>query len=106
MRRPDWWNWPPFMTVRRHNRILADVIAEAQKVIDSEYERATRAGRAQVHAWAREDTWDLFHGGREFGEDPRRQASSNNALQRAEHEFAPERTNLKEALDATEATAG
>lgn len=97
MKRPDFWNWPPLMTVRRHNRIVTDIIEQAQAAINAEYARATQAGRAQVHAFAVEANWNIFHGDSSGGvTNPRAYAT----LQQAERMFAPDRTDLKEAIDA------
>lgn len=106
MRRPDFWNWPPFMTVRRHNRIVSDIIAEAQKAIDGEHARAVREGRAQIHAWSVEANWNLFHGlpSPFDGGGTRTKAQARAALQEAEHVFTPGKTDLKEALDARTVT--
>ena len=90
----------PWMTLSRHDRIVAEmhhqhvsdmaVLSEAAAdAVDREYARATRDGRAQVHAWARDATWNVFHGGQ-----------AQAAFQEAEHMFAPSKTDLSEVLSA------
>lgn len=102
MRKPDWWNWPPFMTVLRHNREITILAEQYQEVVGQEHARATREGRAQVHAFAREATWNIFYGDSGGGTtNPRAYV----ALQQAEHMFSPEQTNVKEATDRATATA-
>lgn len=96
MRRPDWWNWPPFMTVRRHNRIVTDIIEQAQAAVNAECARAAREGRAQVHSWAVEANANVFCG----SGSPITNARSYAAFQQAEHMFAPKPTYLKEAINA------
>lgn len=111
MRRPDFWNWPPFMTVRRHNRIVTDIIEQAQAAIDQEHARATREGRAQVHRWAVEANANLFYGTANnsaysgHGLPTVAAARGRAALQQAEHMFAPDKTDLKEAIDAAARTS-
>lgn len=106
MQLSDLWNWPPFMTVRRHNRIVTDLIAEAQKAIDGEYARAVREGRAQIHAWSAEANWNLFHGLPSPFDNggTRTKAQARAALQEAEHVFNPSKTDLKEVPDARPVT--
>lgn len=84
----------PFMTKATHDRIIRhlDLQHEActdllRQYIDNEYARATRDGRAQVHAWARDATWNVFHGGQ-----------AQAAFQEAERIFAPAKTNIEEVL--------
>ena len=96
MRRPDFWNWPPFMTVRRHNRIVTDIIKQAQVAIDQEHARATREGRAMVHTWAVEANHNLFYSSDSPAIAPRAYA----AFQEAERMFAPQPTTLSEVLNA------
>ena len=77
------------MLKKTHDRIYADELIVAQRAIDNEYARATREGRAQVHAWARDATWNVFHGGQ-----------AQAAFQQAESIFAPSKTDLSEVLSA------
>ena len=90
----------PWMTLSRHDRIVAEmhhqhvsdmaVLSEAAAdAVDQEYARATREGRAQVHAWARDATWNVFTAAR-----PRL------AFQEAESIFAPAKTDVKEIFSA------
>lgn len=72
----------PFMTVARHEKIARAYDARLDAAIDAihtEYDRATRDGKRKVHEWAREATWNVFHGGQ-----------AEAAFQEAEHIFRPD----------------
>ena len=104
MRKPDFWNWPPFMTVLRHNREITILAERYQEAINREHARATREGQAQAHAWARDVNANLFYGS--GGHPTIIAARERAALQQAEHMFHPARTDLKEVPDDTATSAG
>lgn len=95
MRKPDWWNWPPLMTVVRHNREITTMAKNFQEAVDNEYARATRDGRAKVRAWAVEACSNVFHTASPA-------SAAQAAFQQAASIFAPDPVNIKEVLaDAT-----
>lgn len=96
MKRPDFWNWPPFMTVSRHNRIMTDVIAQAQAAVSQEHARATREGKTMVHRFMVDANAALY-----AAEGTGVYVARVRAVfQSAEHEFRPVQTDVKEAIDA------
>lgn len=82
----------PFMTKSRHDNITgayAVRLDAAVAAILKEYDRATQDGKRKVHEWAREATWNVFHGGQ-----------AEAAFQEAEHIFRPDPNPItKEALE-------
>lgn len=76
-----------------------------QDKVDTEYTRARDEGRRQVHAWAVEVNYNLFCGTSPFGnmQGTQRQRSAA-ALQDAEHQFAPTRTQLEAPKEITDGT--
>ena len=76
-----------------------------QGLVDAEYGRARQEGISQVHAWAREVNWNLFHGMPPFGNMSGTQRQRTTAaLQDAEHQFSPTRTQLDAPRETTDAT--
>jgi hypothetical protein len=78
------------MTKKRHDFVVTaynDRIDAAVRAIDREYARATRDGKAKVHDWAREATWNVFHGGQ-----------AQAAFQEAERIFRPDPNPIKEEV--------
>lgn len=88
-----------------HDRHLSMLRDRFQNLVDNEYIRARDEGRRQVHAWAVEVNSNLFYGTGPFQnmatwQRPRVGA----ALQEAEHQFQPTRTQLEETKENTDGT--
>lgn len=64
-----------------------------QGLVDNEYHRARTEGQAQVHHWATEVNYNVFYGDHPWNGTQRMRATA--ALQEAEHQFAPTRTQLE-----------
>ena len=77
----------PFMLKKTRDAEIDILAGLMQEALDNEYARATADGRAKVHDWAREATWNVFHGGQ-----------AQAAFQQAESIFAPSKTDIKEVL--------
>lgn len=98
----------PFMLKRTHDRVLQeamdshdrwidDLTKQYQAKVDAEYKRAMDAGKAQIHRWAVEVNYNLFHGTHPFDNmtgDQR--VRTRPALQQAEHEFNQPRKAITE----------
>ena len=75
----------PFMLKKTRDAEIDILAGLMQEALDNEYDRATADGRAQVHAWARELTANLY-----LESHPnifRNKAMA--AFQQAEIQFAP-----------------
>jgi hypothetical protein len=94
------------MLASTHRRTVGEIKAKHDETIsalDNEYIRARDEGRRQVHAWAVEVNSNLFYGTGPFQnmatwQRPRVGA----ALQDAEHQFRPTRTQLEETKEITD----
>jgi hypothetical protein len=85
----------PFMLKKTHRQMVDEMLEAYQQVIDQEYVRAMHDCRAAVHAWAVEATAEFFQ-----IDMYRAKGAAVAAFQEAERMFAPNRTDVKEALDA------
>lgn len=79
--------------VEIHHGIYATQRERYQKLVDAEYKRARDEGRAQVHRWAVDINFSIFHGFSPFEDTPRWKAYP--ALQQTESEFNPTHTQLE-----------
>lgn len=87
------------MTVATHERYVRQIelhhetcVSMLQEAIDREYARATKEGRALVHAWAVDANYNVFTHG-----NPRGAAQA--AFQEAERIFRPDPITVKEVLE-------
>jgi len=86
------FKWP-LVTRARYDREIKLVSTSAAAVIAAEYDRAMAAGKAQVHAWARDAA------ARFFSISPERaKGAAVAAFQQAEHQFNPAPKTLSEGL--------
>lgn len=95
----------------RHDREMADredlhrayidlTKAEYQIKVNVEYRRALDEGIAQIHAWAVQVNYGVFNGQGDFSTRQRTWVTA--ALQDAEKQFKPSRTQLEAPLAITQ----
>lgn len=90
----------PFMLKRTHARhvetfweLFRGLRDSYQGKVDAEYARARDEGQAQVHQWATEVNYNIFYGDHPWNGTQCMRATA--ALQEAEHQFSPTRTQLE-----------
>lgn len=83
-----------------HQRYLAMLKDQYQAKVDAEYARARAEGIAQIHAWAVAVNYSIFQGQGDFS--TRQRTWVRAALQDAEHQFKPSRTQLEAPLAITQ----
>jgi hypothetical protein len=83
----------PWVTRTRYEREIKLVSDSAAAAITAEYGRAMKAGRAQVHAWARDAAARFF-----YLDNHRAKGAAIAAFQQAEHQFNPAPQTLSEGL--------
>lgn len=79
----------PFMLKRTHD----DAIKFVWEIVDREYNRAMKDGKAQVHAFMREANANVYN-------HPRPEIAIRAVFQQAESEFGPPPTTMSAALSA------
>lgn len=85
---------------RFHLRRVTGLVEQYQHKVDNEYVRARDEGQRQVHAWAVEVNANLFYGTSPFNNMTGTQTMRTRAaLQDAEHQFRPTRTQLEETKE-------
>lgn len=82
---------------------LQELREDFQDKVDAEYHRARADGIGQVHRWAVEVNYNLFHGASPFNNMSGTQTMrARAALQDAEKQFDPTRTQLAEPKEITD----
>lgn len=92
------------LEMQTHNRIVEMVSQRFQAKVDAEYNRAREEGQLQVHKWAVEANWNLFHGMSPFSNmQGTQRMRATAALQDAQRQFNPTRTQLDAHEENTDA---